>query len=344
MQTLNIMKTVQAYAAHTAGEKFEPFSYELPEIGVEDVDIHIEYCGLCHSDYSVWHNEWGNAQYPLVPGHEIVGIVEAVGEHVKNVKIGDRVGLGWYSKSCLHCDQCMNGAQNLCENSESTIIGRHGGFANKVRGHWSWVIPLPDGIDMTKAGPLFCGGITVFNPILVADVKPYDKVGVIGIGGLGHLAVQFLNKWGCEVTAFSSSKDKTQEILNMGAHHVVNSRKEEEIQAIAGQLDFILNTTNVSLNWMSYLIALKPKGTLHTVGAVLEPMAIPAFGLIGGEKTVSGSPLGSIALNRKMLEFCVRHDIYPVVEEFPMSQINEAMQHLEDGKARFRIVLKNDFD
>lgn len=337
------MKQVHAYAAHSAGEKFQEFTYELPELGTEEVDIKVEYCGLCHSDYSVWHNEWGNAQYPLVPGHEAVGIVQAVGNHVKNLKVGDKVGLGWYSKSCMHCDQCMTGAQNLCENSEATIIGRHGGFADMVRSHWSWATPLPDGIDMAKAGPLFCGGITVFNPILVADVKPYDRVGVIGIGGLGHMAVQFLNKWGCEVTAFSSNPAKNDEIMAMGAHRIVNSRKDEEIQAIAGQLDFILNTTNVSLNWANYLTALKPKGTLHTVGAVLEPMAIPAFGMIGGEKSVSGSPLGSIGLTRKMLAFCVRHDIYPIVEEFPMSQVNEAMQHLKDGKARFRVVLKNDF-
>lgn len=337
------MKKVQAYAAQAMGEKFEPFEYELPNLGTEEVDIKVEYCGLCHSDYSVWHNHWGNAQYPLVPGHEAVGIVEAVGSHVKNLKVGDKVGLGWYSKSCLHCDQCMDGSQHLCENGESTIIGRYGGFANKVRSHWSWAIPLPEGIDMAKAGPLFCGGITVFNPILVANVKPYDKVGVIGIGGLGHMAVQFLNKWGCEVIAFSSSENKKQEILDMGAHSVVNSRNPEEIQAIAGKLDFILNTTNVSLNWNDFLVALKPKGTLHTVGVVLEPMQIPAFGLIGGEKSVSGSPLGSIALTRKMLEFCVRHNIYPITEEFPMSEINSAMQHLEEGKARYRIVLKNDF-
>jgi len=331
---------VNAYAASEPKGKLENFTYELGEIGPEEVDIKVAYCGICHSDLSMINNEWGMTQYPIVPGHEIVGEVVAAGSAVKNVKIGDRVGLGWFSASCMSCDQCMDGSHHLCSQGEATIVGRHGGFADYVRGHWSWAIPLPEQIDMSKAGPLLCGGITVFNPIILAEVKPTDTVGVIGIGGLGHIALKFLKHWGCEVIAFSSNPDKKQQILDMGATQVVNSRSPEELESIAGKLDFILNTTNVSLDWNSYLTTLAPKGTLHTVGAVLEPMAIPAFSLIGGEKSVGGSPLGSPALTRTMLEFCVRHDIYPTVEEFPMSEVNEAMARLEEGKARYRIVLK----
>jgi len=331
---------VNAYAASEPKGKLENFTYELGEIGPEEVDIKVTYCGICHSDLSMINNEWGMTQYPIVPGHEIVGEVVAAGSAVKNVKIGDRVGLGWFSASCMSCDQCMDGSHHLCSQGEATIVGRHGGFADYVRGHWSWAIPLPEQIDMSKAGPLLCGGITVFNPIILAEVKPTDTVGVIGIGGLGHIALKFLKHWGCEVIAFSSNPDKKQQILDMGATQVVNSRSPEELESIAGKLDFILNTTNVSLDWNSYLTTLAPKGTLHTVGAVLEPMAIPAFSLIGGEKSVAGSPLGSPALTRTMLEFCVRHDIYPTVEEFPMSEVNEAMARLEEGKARYRIVLK----
>ena len=332
---------VNAYAANEPKGKLENFTYELGEIGSEEVDIKVAYCGICHSDLSMINNEWGMTQYPIVPGHEIVGEVVAAGSAVKNVKVGDRVGLGWFSASCMSCDQCMDGSHHLCSQGEATIVGRHGGFADYVRGHWSWAIPLPEQIDMSKAGPLLCGGITVFNPIILAEVKPTDTVGVIGIGGLGHMALKFLKHWGCEVIAFSSNPDKKQQILDMGASRVVNSRSPEELESIAGKLDFILNTTNVSLDWNSYLTTLAPKGTLHTVGAVLEPMAIPAFSLIGGEKSVAGSPLGSPALTRTMLEFCVRHDIYPTVEEFPMDEVNEAMAHLEEGKARYRIVLKN---
>ncbi|WP_293871897.1 NAD(P)-dependent alcohol dehydrogenase [Flavobacterium sp.] len=335
------MKTVKAYAAHAAKGKLEPFTYELSTIGNEEVDIKVHYCGLCHSDLSMVNNDWGMSQYPLVPGHEIVGEIVAIGNQVKSLKIGDKVGLGWMSQSCMHCYQCMNGSQHLCNNGESTIVGRHGGFADYVRGHWSWAILLPKQIDMSKAGPLLCGGITVFNPIILSGVKPTDKVGVIGIGGLGHMAIKFLKHWGCEVVAFSSNSAKKAEILAMGASKVINSTNAEELATIAGQLNFILNTTNVKLDWNSYLTCLAPKGKFHTVGAVLEPMEIPAFSLIMGEKTVGGSPIGSPALIQTMLDFCVRHKIYPTVEEFPMEKINEAFEHLESGKARFRLVLKN---
>ena len=332
---------VNAYAAHEPNGKLQPFSYELDELGAEQVDIKVSHCGICHSDLSMINNEWGMTSYPLVPGHEIIGEVVAAGRAVKNLEVGDKVGLGWLSASCMSCSQCMDGDQHLCSTNEATIVGRHGGFADYVRGHWSWAIPLPDAIDLAKAGPLLCGGITVFNPIILAGVKPTDSVGVIGIGGLGHMALKFLKHWGCEVIAFSSNSAKKDEILKMGASKVVNSRSKEELEGIAGQLSFILNTTNVSLDWNAYLTCLKPKGKFHTVGAVLEPMAIPAFSLIMGEKTVGGSPIGSPELTKTMLDFCVRHDIYPTVEEFPMEKVNEAMAHLEEGKARFRIVLKN---
>lgn len=332
---------VNGYAALEQKAKLVPFSYELGEIGSEEVDIKVSYCGICHSDLSMINNDWGMTQYPMVPGHEIIGEVIAKGNAVKNISIGDKVGLGWMSASCMSCDQCMDGEHHLCAKSEATIVGRNGGFADKVRGHWSWAIPLPKGIDMSKAGPLLCGGITVFNPIILAGVKPTDRVGVIGIGGLGHMAVKFLKHWGCEVIAFSSNPAKKKSILQMGASQVIDSTSPEELESISGKLNFILNTTNVSLDWNSYLATLAPKGKFHTVGAVLEPMEISAFSLIMGEKSVGGSPIGSPALTKTMLDFCVRHNIYPDVEEFPMAKVNEALEHLEKGKARFRIVLKN---
>ncbi len=335
----NDMK-VYAYAAKEAKSKLEKFEYELGEIGNEEVDIKVHYCGLCHSDLSMIDNDWGMSAYPLVPGHEIVGEILNTGSEVKGLKKGDKVGMGWYSASCMHCNQCMDGKQHLCGTAEATIVGRHGGFADIVRGHWSWATLLPDGIDMAKAGPLFCGGITVFNPIVLSGVSPMDKVGIIGIGGLGHMALKFLKAWGCEVTAFTSNKSKTDALKEMGAHNVVDSTNSDELERIAGSLDFILNTTNVKLNWDAFLNTLSSQGKLHTVGAVLEPMEIPAFSMISGEKSIGGSPLGSIALTRKMLEFCVRHNIYPTVEEFNMEDVNDAIKHLHDGKARFRIVLK----
>ena len=332
---------VHAFAAREPKGKLTPFTYELGPLGDEEVDIKVHYCGICHSDLSMLNNDWGMTQYPLVPGHEIAGEVVATGSAVKNVKKGDKVGLGWYSGSCMHCHECLDGDHHLCGSAEGTIIGRHGGFADYVRGHWSWAIPFPEGTDISKAGPLLCGGITVFNPIILADVKPTDTVGVIGIGGLGHMALKFLKHWGCEVIAFTSHDSKKEQIKAMGATRVINSTSPKELESIHGKLNFLLNTTNVTLDWNAYLNTLAPKGKFHNVGAVLEPMAIPAFSLITGEKSVAGSPLGSPALTRTMLEFCVRHDIYPTVEEFPMAQVNEAMEHLKKGKARYRIVLKN---
>ncbi len=332
---------VSAFAAKGPNQKLESFSYEMGELGPEQVDVKVLNCGICHSDLSMINNDWGMTTYPIVPGHEIIGEVIATGNSVKNIKVGDKVGVGWYSGSCMSCHECMDGSHHLCSKAEFTIGGRHGGFADYVRCHWSWAIQLPEGIDLSKAGPLLCGGITVFNPILIAGVKATDKVGVVGIGGLGHMALKFLNKWGCEVVAFSSNPSKKESILAMGATKVVDSTNPDELAKIAGTLNFILNTTNVTLDWNSYLVALAPKGKFHNVGAVLEPLAIPAFTLLMGEKSVTGSPLGSPALTRTMLEFCVRHDIYPITEEFPMSKANEALEHLKSGKARFRIVLKN---
>ena len=332
---------VNAYAVKEPKGKLVPFSYESGELSPENIDIKVSYCGLCHSDMSMMNNDWGMIQYPIVPGHEIIGEIVAVGNAVKNLKVGDKVGLGWMSSSCMSCSQCMSGDHNLCANSEGTIIGRHGGFAEYVRSHWSWAIPIPEGMDLSKAGPLLCGGITVFSPIFLSNLKPTDSVGVIGIGGLGHLAIKFLKHWGCDVIAFSSNPSKKDEILSMGANKVINSKDSEELKSVSGKLKFILNTTNVSLDWDSYLTALSPKGKLHTVGAVLEPMQIPAFSLIMGDKSVGGSPIGSPEIIRIMLDFCNRHSIYPNVEEFPMEEVNEAIEHLEQGKARYRIVLKN---
>jgi uncharacterized zinc-type alcohol dehydrogenase-like protein len=337
------MSKIKACAATSPGAPLEPFEFEPGPLGDEQVEIAVDYCGICHSDLSMIHNHWGMTQFPLVPGHEISGRIVAAGPKVKNVKVGDRVGVGWFSGSCMSCHDCMHGDHNLCAGQEGVIVGRHGGFAERVRAHWAWAVPLPEGVDAAKAGPLFCGGITVFNPIVQCGVQPTDRVGVVGVGGLGHLAIQFLNKWGCEVTAFSSSASKKEELRRLGAHHVVDSRDPEQLKPLARSLDFILVTVNVPLDWNAYIETLAPRGRLHYVGAVLEPLNVGVFPLLVGQRSISASPLGSPATTAQMLEFCSRHDIAPVVEEFPMSKVNEALAHVESGKARYRVVLKNDF-
>jgi uncharacterized zinc-type alcohol dehydrogenase-like protein len=330
---------IHAYAAHKPKGELTPYEYDPGPLGDEQVEIAVSHCGICHSDLSMLDNDWGMTGYPFVPGHEVAGTVAAVGSRVTTVKPGDRVGLGWFSRSCLTCHQCVGGDQNLCLTAEATIIGRPGGFADRVRAHAGWVLPIPAGLDPAKVGPMFCGGVTVFNPLIQFDVRPTHRVGVVGIGGLGHLALKFLNKWGCEVVAFSSSAGKTDEAKSLGAHRVVNSRDDAAMQKLTGSLDFILVTANVSLNWPAYIAALAPKGRLHFVGAVPEPVPVAVFPILLGQKSVSGSPLGSPTTTATMLDFAARHGIEPITETFPLSKVNEAIDHLRAGKARYRIVL-----
>ncbi len=327
------------WAATAAGKPLEEIEYSVGPLRPNQVQVRVENCGICHSDLSMLDNDWGMSQYPLVPGHEVIGIVEAAGNEVRNVKEGDRVGIGWFAGSCMACQPCLSGRHQLCGCGEQTIVGRHGGFADRVFANWEWAIPLPDALNPLSAGPLFCGGITVFGPIVDFGVKPTDHVGVIGIGGLGHLALQFLNKWGCEVTAFTSTAAKADEARRLGAHHVIATHDRAALQKCAGKFDFILVTANVALDWDAYIAALAPDGRLHFVGAVLEPIPVAAFSLIGGRKSLSGSPLGSPSTVAKMLEFCARHDIAPVVESFPMHEVNAALNHLKAGNARHRVVL-----
>lgn len=334
---------IQAYAVHKAKGRLKRIEYDPGALGPDQVEIDVIACGLCHSDLSMIDNEWGDSGYPLVPGHEIVGTIAQVGANVKHLKPGDAVGLGWFSGSCLTCHHCLSGNHNLCGAAEQTVVGRHGGFADKVRCQATWATPLPAALDARKAGPLFCAGITVFHPLVQFDVRPTQRVGVIGIGGLGHLALQFLNKWGCEVTAFTSSDAKREDALQMGAHHVVSSRHAAQLRKIAGSLDFILSTVAVGLDWDAYLGALAPGGRLHIVGVIPAPLEVTADALIGGQHSLSGSPTGAPATLRTMLDFCARHRIQPVTETFPLSRVNEALAHLRAGKARYRVVLENDF-
>ncbi|HQS02768.1 MAG: alcohol dehydrogenase [Halothiobacillus sp. 24-54-40] len=332
---------IKAYAVFEAGGELKPFEYDPGPLKAHEVEINVEHCGICHSDLSMMDNEWGISQYPLVPGHEVIGTIGAVGSEVTHLHLGQRVGLGWHSGYCMSCETCLSGDHNLCSTAESTIVGHHGGFADKVRAQAVSVIPLPAGVDAASAGPLFCGGITVFNPLVQFDISPTARVGVIGIGGLGHMALQFLNAWGCEVTAFTSSESKRAEAIELGAHHTLDSRDPAVLAAAANRFDLILSTVNVKLDWNGYLGTLKPKGRLHIVGATLEPLDIGAFSLIMAQRSVSGSPVGSPVTIANMLDFAERHQIAPITEQFAFTEINQAIAHLRSGKARYRIVLSH---
>ncbi|MFT3856614.1 MAG: NAD(P)-dependent alcohol dehydrogenase [Aquabacterium sp.] len=334
---------IRAWAVHEATRPAEPFSYDPGPLGAEEVEIRVEHCGLCHSDLSVIENEWQSTPYPVVGGHEVIGTVIAMGPQARGVQVGQRVGLGWMSGSCMACRSCLAGEPQMCRAGVPTILGHHGGFAERVRAHWLWTCPIPDGLNPAKAGPLLCGGITVFTPFLEFDIKPTHRVGVVGIGGLGHLALKFARAWGCEVTAFTSSDSKRDEAMQMGAHRVVSSVDAASMKALRGQLDMVLVTVNVMLNWKALMSTLAPHGRLHLVGVLPQAMEIEAGPLLAGQRSVSGSPTGSRQAIDTMLSFAARHGIEPQTEHFPMSRINDALDHLRAGKARYRVVLDADF-
>ncbi|QDT02274.1 Aldehyde reductase Ahr [Rubripirellula lacrimiformis] len=335
--------TYEAWVATEAGSPFTKQSLSREPLGPEEVEIAVEHCGVCHSDLSMWENEWGMSSYPAVLGHEAIGRVTALGPQAKGLTVGQRVGVGWTSDSCMHCRQCMSGEHHLCNEAQPTIAGHYGGFANSMRAHWAWTIPLPEGLNFADAGPLLCGGITVFNPI-AAYATPQSRVGVVGIGGLGHLAIKFAAAYGCEVTAFTSSQDKFDEAREFGAHHVVSSRDSDAIMELEKTLDLLIIAVNVSLDWDAYIASLAPNGRMHVVGAVLEPIPVSIFSLITRQGSIGASPTGSPVGITEMMDFAARHDIAPKTEHFPMSKINEAFQHVADGKARYRVVLDADFE
>lgn len=340
--TTSDSKDCRAWVAKSPRGPLALETVDLGPLGDEDVEVAVEHCGLCHSDLSALNNDWGNTQYPAILGHEVVGRVVAVGSNAKRATVGQRVGVGWTAGSCMHCHECLSGDQHLCLEALPTILGHRGGFATRVRAHWAWTIPLPEKLNFAEAGPLLCGGVTVFAP-LVLHAMPTFRVGVIGIGGLGHMAVKFASAYGCDVTAFTSSESKFDEAKSFGANHVVSSRDIAAIKKLSTSLDLLISTVNVKLDWDTIIGTLAPNGRLHVVGAVMEPIPVRAFSLIFQQRSISGSPTGSPTMIETMLDFAARHNIAPQTEHYPMSKINEAFARLESGKARYRIVLDADF-
>ncbi len=252
------MAPIQGLAAHAAGAELLPFRYDPGELGVHEVEIGITHCGICHSDLHLISNDWGISQYPFIPGHEIIGTITAVGSGVRTLKLGQRVGLGWQSNSCGECEWCSRGLENLCLSMEATCVHRNGGYADRVRANARFVMHIPDSLPGEQAAPLLCGGITVYSPLRDHGINPSSRVGIVGIGGLGHMAIQFARVFGAEVTAFSTSAGKEDEARSLGAHQFVNSRESKAMKEVAGSFDFILNTANADQDWNVYIQALAP--------------------------------------------------------------------------------------
>lgn len=334
------MSTIKAFAAFEQGGELKPYTYDPGPLADDQVEIAVEYCGICHSDLSVIDNEWGMSQYPVVPGHEICGQVIEVGKNVTQFKKGDLVGVGWFSGFCLKCESCLSGDHNYCEGAQPTIIGHFGGFADKVRAQEAAVVRIPESFDKSLVGPLLCAGLTVFNPLIQFGIKATDHVGVIGIGGLGHLALEIYRAWGCDVTAFTHSASKNADILLMGADHVVDEQNPKSLEGLERKFNYIISTVNLNLNWNQFLGFLKPRGRLHLVGVITEPMNISMIQLLAAQRSLSSSGVGPPAVLNKLMEFSAQHNIKPIVEFYSFDQINEAIEHLRQEKAHYRIVLK----
>ena len=330
---------VKAYAALNAGEDLKPYEYESKTLEQNEIRIKVHSCGICHSDISAIDNSWDKSKYPMIAGHEIIGEVIEIASNSSMHKIGDTVGLGWHSGYCNNCDYCDVGDHNFCSNTKKTVFSQFGGFAEEVVAEEESVIPIPLKLNLEDAGPLLCGGITVFTPIVEFGINEKHKVGVIGIGGLGHLAIQFYKALGCHVTAFTNSQDKNDFIKKMGADDVVSSTDQVTLKNLGAKFDLLISTVNVSLDWNLYLNIIKPRGRLHFVGAVLEPIKSSVFSLMAGRRSISGSPVGSPKNIKKMLNFCVEHNIKPIVEHFKFSDINKAIEKVRSNEVRFRAVL-----
>ncbi len=332
----------RAFAALQVNASLEPFFYDQAPLAPEEVTIAITHCGICYTDIHMIDNDWELSQYPLVPGHEIIGKVVALGNSVTGLSIGQRVGIGWLVGACLECGTCKRGDENYCGKHQPICVGRFGGFAAHVTADHRFVFPIPEGMDSAKTAPLLCGGITVFNSMMRFGVLPTHHVGIIGLGGLGHLAVQFAKAFGCEVTVFSSTKDKEQEAKSFGANHFVVTQDEKELEKRKDSLDFLLSTIHVDQNWSAYLDLLHPRGTLCFVGVPPSPINIAPVTLIDGGKSVSGSYIGNRQRMREMLSFAGLHGIEAQVEVVPLSEVNAAIEKVRSNQARYRMVVEID--
>ena len=331
--------TVHAYSAYNKGERLAPHNFEFGAIGANEVEINISHCGICHTDIHLIDNDWGLSSFPLTPGHEAVGEVAKVGSAVKSLRTGSRVGVGWLAGSCMTCESCLDGHENTCAGWQPTCVGRAGGFADTLRVDHRFAFEIPKEVSSETAGPLMCGGATVFTPLEEHDVKDGAKVGVVSVGGLGHLGIQFARARGCKVTAFSTSSTKEAECREMGATDFALLTDPDAMAARAGSLDFLLTTTPNDLPWDTLIGLLRPRGKLCIVGIPANAVQFQAFPLLAGNKSVVGSNTGSIEEIKSMLRSAAKNGVRPLIERHAMSDVNTAIDRLRKNQVRYRAVL-----
>ena len=342
------MLKTRGYATRAATTPLEPFSFERREPGAHDVLIEILYCGVCHSDIHQARNEWENSIYPMVPGHEVVGRVARAGAEVTRFKEGDLAGVGCFVDSCRACDSCREGDEQYCQNHlVATYNGTerdeqtptYGGYSNQLVVDENYTLRIPANLPPENAAPLLCAGITTYSPLRRFKVGAGQRVGVVGLGGLGHMGVKLAASMGAEVTVFSTSQSKEADARRLGAHHFVVTKDAQNLEPLAGKFHFILDTVSAAHDLNMYLNLLGREGTLVLVGAPEKPLEVPAFSLITNGRQLAGSMIGGIRETQEMLDYCAEHNVSSDVEVIPIQQINEAYERTIKGDVRYRFVI-----
>ncbi|MEO8412034.1 MAG: NAD(P)-dependent alcohol dehydrogenase [Ginsengibacter sp.] len=342
------MSEIKAYAAKSATTSIEPWSINRRDTKPHDVQIDILYCGVCHSDLHTARNEWGNTIYPVVPGHEIVGRVTKVGDHVKKYKTGDLVGVGCLVDSCRECDNCKEGLEQYCSGGwVGTYNGQerdgsgvtYGGYSKQIVVTEDFVLKVSEKLPLEGVAPLLCAGITTYSPLRHWKVGKDDKVGVLGLGGLGHMGVKLAVSFGAEVTMLSHSPSKEADAKRLGAHKFLLTSDKEQVKSVNNYFDFILDTVSAPHDYNMYLNLLNTNGVMVCVGAPSEPAVVPAFNLIFQRRSIAGSLIGGIPETQEMLDYCAEHNITSDVEVINIKDINESYERMLKGDVRYRFVI-----
>ena len=342
------MSKAKAYAAFDAESPLGPWSLERREVGEHDVQIEIKYCGVCHSDLHQVRNEWGGAMYPLVPGHEIVGVVTKVGKKVTKFKEGDLAGVGCFVDSCRECHSCKEGLEQYCEvqnvgtyssyeRDGKTIT--YGGYSSQIVVDENYTLKVPKNLDLARTAPLLCAGITTYSPIMQWEIGAGHRVGIVGLGGLGHMAVKIAAAKGADVTVLSTSPNKEQDARDLGAHNFAVTRDPETLKQLRNSFDFIIDTVSAPHDYNLYLSMLKRDGTMILLGAPPEPSPVAGFSLIARRKRLVGSMIGGIQETQEMLDFCAEHNIMSDIELIPIAEINTAYERMLRSDVKYRFVI-----
>lgn len=333
--------TIDGYAAMAVGQHLERFTYQQPDLGENDVRVSVTHCGVCHTDIQAIEDYYGITSFPFVPGHEIVGNVSAMGSGVSGLSPGDRVGIGWQGRSCGECEWCRQGETQLClEIEKTTVMVPYGGFSLSVVADHRFVYPLPPSMPSEVAAVLMCAGLTVYSALCTHVTGPGLRVAIVGVGGLGHLAIQFANAFGCEVTAISSSPNKEDQARGFGATEFLRTDDNLGLRKVAFAYDLLICTANAGIPWERLLMTLKKRGKLVLLG--FPDVAFNSTDLVAHELAIAGSLIGNPSTMRAMISFAQQHQIAPMVELMPMSEVNAAVRMLKKKQARYRIVLVND--